>query len=175
MSDQSLQLVHEFTFQVACGPPHEVGDGPYGSRQYFEMTSGRVEGPRLKGKLLGAGSDWMLTGPDGFIRMDVRVQIETDDGAILCAHYFGPAEANEKLKRAMGVCAPTEFADQSIRSHWVWRRATRDTPGSTRRCSSVKAGYSPQSPDYWASSTGSTDYLEPVCFKPPSPLTASHS
>ena len=50
MSDQSLQLVHEFTYQVACGPPHEVGDGPYGSRQYFEMTSGRVEGPRLQGK-----------------------------------------------------------------------------------------------------------------------------
>ncbi|MEH2329775.1 MAG: DUF3237 family protein [Nostoc sp.] len=48
-----------------------------------------------------------------------RVQIETDDGAILCAHYFGPAEANEKLKRAVSVCAPTEFADQSIRSHWV--------------------------------------------------------
>lgn len=119
MSEQSLQLVHEFTYQVACRPPHKVGDGPYGGRQYFEMTGGRGEGPRFKGKLLGAGSDWMLTGPDGFMRMDVRVQIETDDGAILCAHYFGPAEANEKLKRAVTACAPTEFADQSIRSYWV--------------------------------------------------------
>lgn len=89
------------------------------SRGWPLLTGGQVEGPRLKGRFLGAGSDWMLTGPDDFIRMDVRVQIETDDGAILCVHYFSPAEANEKLKRAMGVCAPTEFADQSIRSHWV--------------------------------------------------------
>ena len=118
MSEQSLQLVHEFTYQVVCGPPHEVGAGPYGGRQYFEMTGGRVEGPRLKGKLLGASSDWMLIGPDG-MRMDVQVQIETDDGALLCAHYFGPAEANEKLKRAVTACAPTEFTDQSIRSQWV--------------------------------------------------------
>ncbi|MBC8138021.1 MAG: DUF3237 domain-containing protein [Fibrella sp.] len=119
MSEQSLQLVHEFTYRVACGPPHEVGVGPYGSRQYFAMTGGTVEGLRLKGNLLGAGSDWMLTGPDGLMRMDVRVQIETDDGAILCAHYFGPCEANETLRRAVTACVPTEFADQSIRSHWV--------------------------------------------------------
>ncbi len=119
MSEQPLQLVHEFTCRVACGPPHEVGAGPYGSRQYYEMTGGQVEGPRLNGKLLGSGGDWMLTCPDGYMRMDVRVQIETNDGAVLCAHYFGPAESNETLKRAVGAFTPTEFADQAIRSHWV--------------------------------------------------------
>ncbi|MEH2394553.1 MAG: DUF3237 domain-containing protein [Nostoc sp.] len=119
MPEQSLQLVHEFTFQVACSHPHEAGAGPYGNRQYYELTGGRIEGSRLNGKLLGSGSDWMLTGPDGYIRMDVRVQIETEDGAVICVHYFGPAEANEKLRRSVTAIAPTAFADQSIHSHWV--------------------------------------------------------
>lgn len=119
MSEQSLQLIYEFTYRMACSPPHDVGAGPYGSRQYYELTGGRVEGARLNGKLLGSGSDWMLTGPDGFMRMNVRIQIETEDGAIICVHYFGPAEANEKLKQAVVACEPTEFADQSIRSHWL--------------------------------------------------------
>ena len=61
----------------------------------------------------------MLIGSDGFMRVDVRVQIETDDRAILCAHYFGPAEANESLLQAVARCAPTDFSDQSIRSHWL--------------------------------------------------------
>lgn len=119
MAEQALQLVHEFTYRAVCGPSHEVGAGPYGDRQYYEMTRGSVEGPRLTGRLLGSGSDWMLAGPDGFVRMDVRIQIETDDGAVICAHYFGPAEANETFRRAVAAFASTEFSDQSIRSHWM--------------------------------------------------------
>ena len=119
MSEQSAKLVHEFTYHSIVSAPNEVGVGPYGHRQYYEMTRGSVDGHRVKGKLLGSGSDWMLVGGDGFIRMDVRVQIETDDGAIICAHYFGPAEANQKLSQALAASTPTEFSDQSIRSHWL--------------------------------------------------------
>ena len=119
LSDRAAKLVHEFTYHAVVSPPHEVGVGPYGHRQYYEMTRGMVEGPRIKGRLLGAGSDWMLAGPDGFMRMDVRVQIETHDGAVICAHYFGPAEMNATLKQAVAACAPTKFSDQSIRSHWL--------------------------------------------------------
>ena len=61
----------------------------------------------------------MLMGPDGFMRMDVRIQIETDDGAVVCIRYFGPAEANDVLGQAVAACSPTEFSDQSIRSHWL--------------------------------------------------------
>ncbi len=119
MSRQSANLVHEFTCHALVGPPHEVGAGPNGQRRYHEMRSGTIEGARLNGKLLGSGSDWMLVGADGFMRMDVRIQIETDDGAILCAHYFGPAEANRPMAEALAASRSTEFSDQSIRSHWL--------------------------------------------------------
>ena len=91
MHKQTIQLVHEFTCHIGCGTPLDAGTGPYGSRQYYEIIGGSVAGPRLTGKLVGSGGDWMLTGTDGYMRMDVRVQIETEDGAVICAHYFGPA------------------------------------------------------------------------------------
>ena len=119
MSTPSAKLIHEFTYVATVGEPHEVGVGPLGHRQYFEMKTGVVAGPRLNGKLLGSGGDWMLVGTDGFMRMDVRIQIGTDDGAVICAHYFGPAEMNQKTAQAFSTGSPTEFADQVNRSHWL--------------------------------------------------------
>ncbi len=60
----------------------------------------------------------MLTSPDGFMRMDVRIQIRTTDGAVVCVHYFGPAEASSRMIEATKQCKETSFSDQSIRSHW---------------------------------------------------------
>ncbi len=119
MSKQSAKLVCEFTFRSAVSAPQEVGIGPFGHRQYYAMRDGVIEGPRLTGKLVGAGSDWMLMGADGFMRMDVRIQIGTEDGAVICVRYFGPAEANEVLGQAAAACSPTEFSVQSIRTHWL--------------------------------------------------------
>jgi hypothetical protein len=123
MHDQTIQLVHEFTCHISCGSPFDAGAGPFGSRQYYEITGGTVAGLRLTGKLVGSGSDWMLTGPDGYMRMDVRVQIETGDGAVICAHYFGPAESNDRLKQALIAGKSTKFDDASIRSHGCLRQA----------------------------------------------------
>ncbi len=113
-----IALRHEFTYRTSVAGPHEVGAGPYGTRQYYEMTDGVIEGARLSGRTLGSGSDWMLVGTDGFLRMDVRLQILTDDGAVLCARYHGLAEANERLQQAIASGAATSFADQSIRTSW---------------------------------------------------------
>ncbi len=119
MSEPSARLIHEFTCHMVINASRELGVGPHGQRQLHEMESGVIEGSRLKGRLLGPGSDWMLVGADSFLRMDVRIQIETDDGATLCAHYFGLAEANWKLTQAFAASTPTEFSDQLIRSHWL--------------------------------------------------------
>ena len=119
MSDLSAKLIHEFTYHSIVSAPNEVGVGPLGHRQYYEVTDGVLDGPRLKGRQLGAGSDWMLVGSDGFMRMNVRVQLETDDGAIICASYSGPAEANQKLTDGLTASTATAFSDQSIRTHWL--------------------------------------------------------
>ena len=41
-----------------------------------------------------------MIGPDGYGRIDVRLQIVTDDGAVLYVTYTGLLEMNEKRRHA---------------------------------------------------------------------------
>ena len=70
-----MKLVQECTFSATLKPPLPIGAGPIGMRMYYEITGGDVTGERLRGKLLGGG-EWALIGPDGFLRVDVRAQVE---------------------------------------------------------------------------------------------------
>jgi hypothetical protein len=92
-------------------PPVPVGEGPIGTRVYYEIDQGRVTGDRLNGKILGGG-EWALIGPDGYLRVDVRLQIETDDGAFIYCQYGGLLEMNEKVVEAIGSGGETRFEDQ---------------------------------------------------------------
>lgn len=113
-----MRLEHEFTYTAVVLGPHVVGQGPFGMRHYYEMAQGLVAGPRLAGRTLGAGADWMLVGPDGVLRMDVRIQLLADDGAILCARDHGIGEPNERMRSATEHDEPTRFENQRIRTCW---------------------------------------------------------
>ncbi len=106
-----MNLVHEFTYTATLKEPLEIGAGPIGTRTYFELTGGEVSGERLRGKVLGGG-EWALIGPDGFIRIDVRMQIETHDKAHLYVQYTGLLELNESVQNALASGAGTDFGDQ---------------------------------------------------------------
>jgi len=62
---------------------------------------GTFEGPKLKGKIYPSGGDWMLVGNDGAARLDVRLLLETHDGAKLYMSYGGVMVFNDGLKAAM--------------------------------------------------------------------------
>ena len=54
------------------------------------VTGGSFEGPRLKGKVLPAiGAVWLLVRPDGVGELDVRVTVQTEDGALIYVTYRG--------------------------------------------------------------------------------------
>ena len=119
MSAQVIGLICEFDVRLTVSQPHNVGNGPYGRRQYHEIMTCEIEGERLSGRLLGSAGDWMLVEPDGTMRMDVRLQLETVDNAIICVRYFGLTEASSQMQQAMKDGMPTTFADQRIRTHWL--------------------------------------------------------
>ena len=108
-----MKLVQEFTLRAMLKPPLMVGPGPVGTRVYYEILGGEVEGERLRGKILGGG-DWALIGPDGCIRLDVRLQIETHDGALLYAQYVGLLELNEAAQKAIGTGAGTSYGEHGF-------------------------------------------------------------
>jgi len=112
-----MNLEYELTYHATLKEPLNVGPGAYGNRQVFEVTGGVVEGTRLKGRILTGGADWLLIGPDGWGRLDVRAQLVTDDDAAIYLAYYGVIELNEKVQAALATGSDTEYADQYFRTN----------------------------------------------------------
>jgi hypothetical protein len=82
----------EFLMEYAADlqrPTRNTGAGPFGTRGLAVVTGGSFEGPRLKGTIWAGGGDWWLRGPDGIVRLDVRITFETGDGALIYVQYYG--------------------------------------------------------------------------------------
>jgi len=77
------------TLQVVVVGPQKIGAVPHGTRVTAPIASGHFEGPRLRGKVLPGGSDWTLLRADGVLELDLRVTLETDDGARIHMASFG--------------------------------------------------------------------------------------
>jgi uncharacterized protein DUF3237 len=106
-----LHLLPEFEYHADL-EPMTIGPGPFGNRMVGTVTGGDVRGERLKGRLVGAGADWLLVGDDGFGRLDVRANMETVDGAHLYFQYLGLLELTPAVLAVMaGGGEPTAFED----------------------------------------------------------------
>src|SRR5262249_55625012 len=77
------------TLHVAVGAVQKVGAVPHGTRVTAPIRDGRFEGPRLRGKVLPGGGDWTLLRGDGVLELDLRVTLETDEGALIHMTSFG--------------------------------------------------------------------------------------
>lgn len=75
--------------QVAVAGVQKIGAVPHGVRVTVPIASGHFEGPRLRGKVLPGGGDWTLLRGDGVLELDLRITLETDDGARIQMTSFG--------------------------------------------------------------------------------------
>src|SRR5712672_4676586 len=95
------------TLQVVVPPPQRLGAVPHGTRVIAPITSGTFDGARLRGKVLPGGGDWTLLRSDGVLELDLRVTLETDDGALIYMTSFGlrhgPPEVIAALARGESV------------------------------------------------------------------------
>ena len=66
-----------------------LGPTPLGERRVGLVTGGRFHGPAASGTVLPGGADWMLTGPDGATRLDVRAMLRAEDGQLVGLTYTG--------------------------------------------------------------------------------------
>jgi hypothetical protein len=55
----------------------------------FHSDTGTVEGPRIKGRIVGPTADWLRAMPGGSLRVDARMSLRTDDGADIYLQYGG--------------------------------------------------------------------------------------
>ena len=101
---KELQSRHLFSLTIKLYPTEELGHTPAGNRRVFPVSGGDFRGERIRGSILPvAGSDLLLTRPDGSSQQDVRMLLRTDDGALILMTYRGvrhaSAEVNEKIAR----------------------------------------------------------------------------
>ena len=108
----SLRLQPLFIFHIEVKPPSIIGATPGHDRRIGEIASGRFEGERLRGKILSGGSDWQSLRNDATTTLNVRLVMETDDGALVGMTYLGmrhgPKEVMDRLARGENV-SPSEY------------------------------------------------------------------
>jgi hypothetical protein len=111
-----MDLVHEFDFTAELAESVPIGPGPFGDRRIREVLGGKVTGGRVEGTVGTGGSDWILTGPGGYGRLDVRLTIHTADGAHLYVQYFGVIEYNEAALAANAGTRSSDYGEHYFRT-----------------------------------------------------------
>ena len=117
MSENSVPVRHlyEITLETS-GAPITLPGGPQGTRMIVGVEGGRFEGERLKGTVVAPGGDWVTQRPDGSIKLDVRVILQTQDGANILVTYNGIGVVVEGRLEAR--CAPL-FETSDERYAWL--------------------------------------------------------
>lgn len=99
------------TMRLTVNGMQMIGATPNGGRRVGLVGGGTFEGPKLKGTILPGGADWIIARPDGSTTLDVRIVLETDDGATIGMTYrgmrHGPAEVMDKVNKG-------EFVDPAL-------------------------------------------------------------
>jgi hypothetical protein len=84
---RGLHTVFLMTLRAPLDPAIQINDSLAISN--VSSTGGLVRGPRIKGVLVPPGGDWSRVLPSGVLRLDVRLTIKTDDGALIYVSYNG--------------------------------------------------------------------------------------
>src|ERR1043166_8931483 len=91
-----------FSIHAEVTDVRQFGQTPYGERRVVDILGGRVEGPRLQGRIL-SGADWQIVRSDGVTDLKARYGIETDDGGRILVRSdglrHGPPEVIAALAR----------------------------------------------------------------------------
>jgi len=75
--------------RLMTAPIEDLGPVPHGPLTIFPVVGGTFDGERLRGKVLPGGGDWVTARPDGTLELDLRVTLETDDGALIYMTFTG--------------------------------------------------------------------------------------
>ena len=112
---EALELVPLCEVRIDVGEAIVVENTPTGNLMVGEITDSTWEGARLRARQRGrAAADWLDVAPDGTARVDVRMTLETHDGALLFVEYGG----RSNLETGFAYSAPT-FRTGDPRYTWL--------------------------------------------------------
>lgn len=89
-----------------------IGNG----RLVAPVADGTFEGERLSGKVLPGGADWVTQSPDGNATIDVRLTLQSDDGATIGLTYQGRFIGAPGTMQRFVAGQPVATADFSLQT-----------------------------------------------------------
>lgn len=105
------------TMKLSVAGMQPIGEGPNGNRRVGLVAGGTFEGAKLRGTVLPGGSDWIIGRPDGATTLDVRIVLQTDDGATIGLQYrglrHGPDDVMAKVNGGQWV-DPSEYYFRTV-------------------------------------------------------------
>lgn len=90
-----FQLLFGMSLEVE--KPDRIGQTHAGDRRVVGVGGGAFEGPRLKGRVLPGGSDWIVVRRDGVLIQDVRIVLQTDNRHDILMSYRGMRHGPEDV------------------------------------------------------------------------------
>jgi hypothetical protein len=86
----AIELVHLCNARFTLRAPITLPDTPLGTRVIAEVATAEFEGERFTATLLGAAAaDWVTFDSRGLGTLDVRLTLQTHDGAVVFTTYRG--------------------------------------------------------------------------------------
>src|SRR5919205_3661208 len=117
MPATSLPVEHLFTLTFTTAARAAIEGGPNGTRRITAITGGTFAGPKVRGTVVGSpGGDWLIVRPDGSLRFDVRLLLQTEDGAAIFMAYSGIGVANEG---SFSLRTAPQFETADARYAWL--------------------------------------------------------
>src|SRR3954453_8314354 len=91
MADETLPVEFLFTMRPTAdlGNATVIRKAPHGTRVTAGVLGGSFEGPKLRGRIVPPGGDWVTAHRNGVLQLDVRLTLVTDDGAAILMQYKG--------------------------------------------------------------------------------------
>ena len=91
MAASQIDVEHLFTLTAKVGSFEHalVKNGPVGTRLVAPVDGGTFEGPEIRGTVVPPGGDWVYARQNRTIKVDVRLQLVTDDGEHILMQYQG--------------------------------------------------------------------------------------
>ncbi len=118
-----------FTLTLEVAGMQAIGVTPNGNRRIGLVAGGTFQGERLRGTVLPGGADWIIVRPDGSTTLDVRLVLQTEDGATIGMTYrgmrHGPEAVMERMNRGEDVDPSTYYfrtavAFETAAPHYDW-------------------------------------------------------
>src|SRR5437764_16466 len=102
-----IRTTHLMSLTLTVAAAQPIGATPNGKRLVGLVAGGEFQGPKLRGIVLPGGADWITDRPDGSMTLDVRIVLETNDGATIGMTYrgmrHGPAAVMDRVRKGKFV------------------------------------------------------------------------